>query len=280
MITAKKMREVTESQLVELFVELGLQAGDRALVHSALQFLGRPAQGAHTYLRAICRVLNIPLPSQSLAMEPQLPEGCLVVPAFNFAFARGETYDPLLTPSCGMGVFSELVRQLPEASRTPHPLQSLAVIGCDASDLSGRDTSSAFDSGSAFERLLELDYSVLLLGADIQSVSLLHYSELHQQVPYRYWKTFPGKVVRDGKVRPHTYRMYVRDLDLDPRLDIHAIQDLLQTRGQWRQLALNYGQVALFRARDFVAAADELLEDDPWVFVTNRPESASRAKPA
>ena len=96
------------------------------LVHSAVQFLGRPVGGLRMYLEAIQEVIGA--------------EGTLVVPTFNFGFAQGERYDPADTPSQGMGAFSEFVRQLPEARRTSHPLQSVAVVGRYAADLANRDT--------------------------------------------------------------------------------------------------------------------------------------------
>ncbi len=65
------------------------------------------------------------------------PEGTLIVPTFNFGFAKGEPYDPLTTPSVGMGAFSEFVRRLPGALRTSHPMQSIAVVGRWAADLAG-----------------------------------------------------------------------------------------------------------------------------------------------
>ena len=266
-----KMREVSAEQVHSLLVQVGLSAGQGVMVHSALHLLGRPAQGPNTYLQALSQALNIPLPSLHLPRDPQQDTGTLAVPAFNFGFARGEAFDPSSTPAVGMGVLSETVRQLPEARRTPHPLQSMAVLGAHAAELAARDTPGAFDPGSSFERLLDLDFSILLLGADIQAVSLLHYSEQRAQVPYRYWKDFNGLVRIGDQAQIRTYRMYVRDMELDPRLEIYAIQHLLAERGQWRQTTLNYGTLALFKARDFTAAADELLAADPWCFVTNRP---------
>jgi aminoglycoside N3'-acetyltransferase len=265
------MREVTTRQLTGLLRQLGLQAGTGVMVHTALQFLGRPQAGLFTYLQALCQVLNIPVPSLGIPVDHDLAIGTLVVPTFNFAFARGQAYDRQHTPAEGMGVFSEYLRQLPEARRTAHPLQSLAAIGLQADELAWLDTPGAFDDGSAFERLLTEDYTLLLLGADIQAVSLLHYSEQRAQVPYRDWKSFTGLLIDEGTTAQATYRMYARDLELDPRLEIYPIQDLLQPRGCWRAAALNYGQVIAFQARDFVQAADELLAQDPWCFVTNPP---------
>ena len=130
------------------------------LTHSAIQFLGRPKGGLDIYLQAILEVIG--------------DQGTLAVPTFNFGFARGERYDPEQTPSQGMGVFSEHVRQLPDARRTTHPMQSLAVIGRYTDELVACNTPSAFERGSAFERMLELDFKLLLLGADISASSIFH----------------------------------------------------------------------------------------------------------
>ncbi|MCJ7530034.1 MAG: AAC(3) family N-acetyltransferase [Anaerolineales bacterium] len=260
------MHEVTVEQVIVILRHLGIRAGDGLLVHSALQFLGRPEGGlnpAKVYFDALCVVLDI---------HPQSSRGTFAVPTFNYSFAKGEPYDSQTSPSQGMGIFSEYVRQQPGARRTSHPMQSLAVIGAHAADLTSRNTPSAFDPGSAFERMLELDFKLLLLGADIQAVSIIHYSEQRSQVPYRYWKNFTGQVknLETADWDTLTYRIYVRDLEINPQLKLYSIQEILQARGQWAVQPLNYGYISTCRLRDFVAAADELLAADPWVFVSNR----------
>jgi len=256
------VKAVTQRQVVQTLQELGISPGDRLLVHSAVQFLGKPqddegrVQGVGMYLAALQEVLGL--------------DGMLAVPAFNFAFVRGEPFDPDTTPSDGMGAFSEHVRQQPGARRTSHPLQSLAVLGPLASDMAGCDTSSAFDPGSAFERLLDLGFKILLLGADVNAISLVHYTEQRAGVPYRYWKQFSGRVRQGQSWQERTYRMYVRDLELNPTLDLHPVQRRLEQQGRWLSAGLNYGRVSCCLAADFVAAADSLLADDPWVLVANR----------
>jgi aminoglycoside N3'-acetyltransferase len=139
-------------------------------------------------------------------------------------------------------------------------MQSIAALGAAAADLAGRDTPSAFDDGSAFARMLELDFKLLLLGADVQAASIVHISEQRAGVPYRYWKPFGA------------HKMFVRDLDLDPQLKLAPIQAALERNGQWRSVALNLGRVSCCRLADFVAAADALLAVDPWALVANKPE--------
>lgn len=261
------MHTLTYSQLVDTLRAVGLQSGNGVLVHSALHFLGKPESGAEMVLQGLCEVLGIPCNAE----RGRQAEGTLAVPAFNFGFARGQPYDPQSTPSVGMGVFSEVVRQHPLALRTPHPMQSVAVLGRYAADLAGRDTLSAFDPGSAFERMVELDFKILLLGADVQAVSLLHYAEQRVGVPYRYWKEFTGQVKRGELWEERTYCMYVRDLDLNPQLDLYGVQRRLEERGQWHSQRLNYGVISLCRMRDFVQTVEEYLRADPWILVKNRP---------
>jgi aminoglycoside N3'-acetyltransferase len=261
------MLRATQHQLVAALERVGISRGEGLLVHSALQFLGQPEGGVELYLHALSAVLDGPD-----AVPDRLESGTLAVPAFNFAFARGEPYDPKVTPTLGMGAFSETVRLMPEARRTPHPMQSLATVGRWADDLAGRDTPSAFDSGSAFERMLELDFKLLLLGADIQAVSMLHYCEQRRQVPYRFWKEFRGLVRTSAGWEQRAYRLYARDLELDPQIELYPVQDRLESRGQWRAMELNYGKISVCRLADFVTAVDEFLRTDPWSLVVNRKE--------
>lgn len=257
------MQEVSRQDVIDRLQQVGIAQGDGLLAHSALQFLGRPQGGVGMYLDALNAVIGL---------YGSDPAGTLAVPAFNFAFARGEDYDPASAPAVGMGAFSEFVRQRPMTNRTTHPMQSFAVIGAHADALTRLDTSSAFDDSSAVDRMLELDFKLLLLGADIQAVSLLHYSEQRVGVPYRFWKTFQGRIRRDGEWQQAEYKMYVRDMDIDARLEIYEIETVLRDRGLWQSVPLNYGQVAACRLRDFVAVTTELLKADPWRFVTNKPE--------
>lgn len=254
------LAELTRLQLIEALRAAGVQAGDGLLVHSALQFLGKPQGGLPMYLEALQATVG--------------PQGTLVVPTFSFEFAKIGTYDPANTPSQGMGVFSEFIRQQPGALRTRHPMQSVAALGAAAADLAGRNTPSAFDDGSAFDRMLALDFKLLLLGASIQAASMVHYSEQRATVPYRYWKDFAGQVKVDGAWQPCSYRMFVRDMDIDPQLHLAPIQAALEPRGQWHSVPLNQGALSTCRLQDFVTATDALLAADAWALVANLPEAS------
>jgi aminoglycoside 3-N-acetyltransferase len=249
------MHEVTQEQVIACLRSIGIHQGDGLLIHSAIQFLGQPVGGIGMYLEAILAVTGL--------------KGTIVVPTFNFGFAQSGRYDPQSTPSEGMGAFSEYVRQRPEARRTFHPLQSVAVIGYYADDLTKRDTLSAFDPGSAFERMLELNFKLLLLGAEARATSMFHYCEQRAKVPYRYWKEFPGEVHTSNGWEKRTYRMFVRDLKLKPELTIDPVIEYLKNHDQWYTIPLNYGKVTTCLLTDFVVAVDHFLNANPWSLVAS-----------
>jgi aminoglycoside 3-N-acetyltransferase len=265
------MLTINSQQLIQALNQLGLRAGQGVLVHSALQYLGTPQGGLQLYLESLFDILGIIDSHHQKNPPPDDSQGTIVVPAFNFGFASGEPYDPNNSPSQGMGVFSELVRRQPAARRTPHPMQSFCILGHHADELASIDTPSAFDPGSAFERMLELDFDLLLLGANVQAISALHYSEQRFAVPYRYWKEFSGQVKTKTGWKTRTYKMFVRDLSLDPQLTLYPVQALLEERQQWQSIPLNYGQIARCRMVDFIAAVDQFLCHNPWSLVTNPP---------
>ncbi len=258
------MKEVSREQVIDCLKQVGISKGDGLLAHSALQFLGPPEGGIGMYLEALDAVIGL---------DPANPAGTLAVPAFNFSFAQGDAYDPTTAPAVGMGAYSEFVRQQPNVRRTTHPMQSFALLGAQADHLTGLDTPSAFDDGSAVDEMLNQEFKLLLLGANIQAVSVLHYSEQRVRVPYRYWKTFSGQVRRNGEWQDAEYKMYVRDMEIDARLEIYEIETVMRQRGLWQSVRLNYGQIAACRMRDFVNVTSELLSADPWRFVTNPPEA-------
>lgn len=255
------MLKVNRELVISTLETVGLKKGDGVMVHSALQFLGIPEGGMSIYYDALATVLGIGSGT-----------GTLVVPTFNFGFAHGYFFEQASTQAEEMGVFPEFVRQQPGVLRSPHPMQSIAIVGQYAADLSGRDTSSAFEPGSAFDRMLELDFKLLLLGADVRFTSMIHYAEQRMRVPYRYWKEFTGEVRLIGQPpQVRTYQMFARDLVIDPEVSSAPVQKVLEERGLWNSIPLNYGKVALCRFRDFVSVAEELISKNPWVLVQNHP---------
>ncbi len=261
------MKGYEEKQFLAALGKIGIRSADVLLVHSALFALG-PLRGVAP--RATPSVLY------QLLRQCIGSNGTVVVPTFNFDFCDGATFDRQHTASKGMGVFAEAVRMLPEAQRSRHPMQSVAAVGPMATQLAEADTPSAFALGGPFDILLQADAKLLLLGASMNASSLIHYVEERAEVPYRYWKTFTGPVIDNGKRSTLSYRMYVRDLDLDPRLSAPKLTEALVAARKLRRQPLGNGWLQACSCRDFVDTALHHIGQDPYWLLETPPVEGTR----
>ncbi len=239
------------------------------MMHSSLMTLGRLrdcplSQSAHAIVGTLLEVIG--------------DEGTLVVPTFCFGFCRKEPFDRRKTPSEQMGVLSETVRRWQGSCRSPHPMQSISVVGRHAQRLTQLDPLAAFDESGPFAGLLELDAKLLLLGAPMQAASLVHLAEQRREVPYRYRKRFEGPYIDHGRQTVRTYEMFVRDLELDPRLELERIAAELRACNSLQAVRLGGGTMQLCTAADFCATADRMIAADPWSLVKNPPAGNDTAK--
>jgi len=255
------MKGYVRADITRALEAVQIVPGDAVLVHSALFSLGR--------IRGI-PTSEVPNAIRDTRLDYLGAEGTLVVPAFTFAFCNGVAFDRVHSPSVGMGQLSEAVRTHPRALRSKHPLQSVAVIGPLAASLCDPDVSASYADGGAFDRIVKNDFRLILLGTTVQAASLVHYAEERVGVPYRYYKTFTGPYVQDGHSTERTYQMYVRDLAIDPTLNLSPIEAALRERGEWRESSVGGGRIASCRTRAFVDEAFRLLNDDPWCLVGSR----------
>lgn len=256
------VRSFRERSLRRALISTGIPPGSVIMVHSALFALGR--------IKGLA-IDALPRRIYDILRDHFGDEATVVVPTFNFDFCRGMEFNRQYTPSQNMGAFSEYVRQLPQARRSPHPMQSLAAIGPLARDLTERDTPGAFDEAGSFDALLDHGAHLLLLGCGIDAVSLVHWAEQKVGVPYRYYKEFSAPYCDDRWVGRRTYRMYARDLALDPTVNLDKIGHILRRRGELRRLAVGTGSVESCRARHFSSVAVRLLQKDPCALI--RPSS-------
>ncbi|MEV0096189.1 AAC(3) family N-acetyltransferase [Streptomyces sp. NPDC050738] len=169
---------------------LGVEPGETLLVHSSLSSLGWVCGGRVAVVQALLDALG--------------PEGTLVVPTHTgnnsdpeqwgnppvpeewWPAIRESTpaYDPLTTPSGGIGVIPEAVRTWPGALRSAHPQTSFAAVGPAAAALTaGHAQDCRLGERSPLARLEKAGARVLLLGAGFDSCTAFHLAEYRIEAP-------------------------------------------------------------------------------------------------
>lgn len=145
-------------------------------------------------------------------------EGTLVLPTFNWDFCKGVTFDYHKTP-VRTGALPKAALKRTDFTRTWHPLYSFAVWGSRAQELLAVDSPDSFGEGTIFEKLEQWDAKVLVIGVGaLAGTTYIHHVEQVVGVPYRYNKEFTADYIDgEGVCSKRTCRMFVRDLDMDPR---------------------------------------------------------------
>lgn len=193
-------------------------------------------------------------------------EGTLLFPTFNWDFCRGVGFDYEKTPA-KTGALPKAALQRKDFQRTAHPLYSFAVWGAHREALLGNNAPDAFGPGTIFELLYQWQAKVLVIGMPaLAGTTYIHHAEQMTGVPYRYNKEFTADY-RDagGNCGKRTYRMYVRDLEKDPR-HIEGFRPLEEKmRGQGKIRTAYYGSTPahLVKVRDLHEAVEkDILEND------------------
>ncbi len=155
--------------------QVGVGAGDVALVHSSLSSMGWVQGGAATVIEAFLDVLD---PARGTLVLPTLCQ--------KDVGRRFETWDITRSPS-DVGAITEAGRLRPDAIRSDHATHSVAAIGRQAAEITAGHASAhgrpspwgpaAFGFGSPWQWLYDHDAHYLFLGVTTSCNTIGHFAQ-------------------------------------------------------------------------------------------------------
>jgi aminoglycoside 3-N-acetyltransferase len=176
------------AKLASDFRDLGVKPGDCVMLHASVRAVGEIAGGPDQIHLALKDVLT---PDGTLMMYAGCPRyydevgrGNLTSEEEKEVLEKLPPFDPETARAArDHGVLAEFFRTYPGNRVTPHVTRFVAWGQHAAYLVSEQPWNYAFGVGSLLDRFLELDGKVLLLGADHDTVTLLHYAEHIVDIP-------------------------------------------------------------------------------------------------
>lgn len=186
---------VTRGQIAAGLADLGLSAGDTVMLHASVGAIGWIVGGADQVVRAVIDVIGNDGTLMMVAGWDGSPyDVTLDLPSVPPALAEAwPAYDPASSHAVReWSVLAEILRLWPGAVRSAHPDSSFVAVGPRADELVGEHPLQyGMGERSPLGKLVSLNGRVLLLGAPLASVTLLHHAEHLADVPDKrvisYW---------------------------------------------------------------------------------------------
>lgn len=245
---------INSADIINAIKNVGIKEGDAVFIHSDISIFGKLINtDRHEFLSDWVNIIR-----------QVIKDGTVIMPTFTYSFCNDEIFDVNQSKS-RVGVLTEFFRKYNGVKRTEHPIFSVAVLGeKDYIDVS----MDSFGIDSIFDKLKRHHGKILILGSSFEtSATFLHYIEQTVGVPYRYMKTFSGIIRKNGEERRMESNFYVRDLDMDIRLELNSLKSYLLEHNIAKQVFLGNGEILSIDAYELFEHGCKLIRQDKYFFV-------------
>ena len=200
---------IARSRLAAELRALGLREGGVAMVHTRMSALGWVVGGSGTVVAALLDALGRDGTLVAYASWQEHVYHAAEWPAEHRAayLAEPPVFDPATAEAArDHGRIPERVRTWPGARRSVHPEAGVVAVGPLARELTAdHPQADAYGPDSPFARLVAACGQVLMLGAPLDTLTLLHHAEAIATAPGKRTVTFEIPVAVPGGVVRRTY---------------------------------------------------------------------------
>jgi aminoglycoside 3-N-acetyltransferase len=179
---------ITRSDLVTELSAIGVEAGQVLMLHASLSSIGFVIGGPDSVVLALQEVLGADGTLIAFASWDHAPpdDDSDWSEAAREAYLRDPpAFDVLVSASARyVGRLPERIRTWPGAIRSTHPEASFVALGGSARWLTeDQPTNHPYGAGSPLDKVLEAKGSILMLGAPLETITMLHHAEELSHVP-------------------------------------------------------------------------------------------------
>lgn len=175
------------SDLVADLQALGISAGDIVMVHAAVSTVGELINGPDTLIDALRHAVGetgtiMAYTDWDARYEALLDEAGQIPERWREKIAG---FDPARSRAVrDNGIFPEFLRTMPGALRSGNPGASVAALGAKAEWLTGdHPLDYGYGPGSPLAKLVQAGGKVLMAGAPLDTMTLIHHAEHMARMP-------------------------------------------------------------------------------------------------
>lgn len=271
----------TRASLRKDLEDLGVLAGDMVMVHAAMSRAGRLLNGPDALIGALLDAVG---PSGTIlaytdwdgAYDELLdedgrvpPEWRAHVPPFDAASSRAIRDN---------GVLAEFMRTTPGARRSGNPGASVAAIGAQAEWLAAEHPLDyGYGEGSPLAKLVEARGKVLMVGAPLDTMTLLHHAEHLARMPNKRLRRYEVPLAAPNGVDWRMIEEFDTSVPVVPGLDDDYFAQILReylASGRGTQGVVGEAQSVLVDAAPVCAFAVTWLEHHSGCSGDGREEGA------
>jgi aminoglycoside 3-N-acetyltransferase len=187
-------RFVRRSELAAGIRAIGVAEGDVVFVHTSMRSLGWVVGGAESVVNALLDAVG---PHGTVAAVASWSDIPLRMDEWEPARRRAYLeempgFDPEHSEANPLyGRLPERLRSWPGSRKSAHPDQRVIAVGARAEWLTeSHPLNDSFGPGTPFARLVEAGGLVLMLGAPLRSLTLLHHAEALADLPGKRRRTY------------------------------------------------------------------------------------------
>ena len=159
--------------------------------------------------------------------------GTLVVPTYNYDFAKGKSYNYNKNNS-QVGELSNFFLKKYKTKRSLDPIFSHAVKGKLKHKLLKCRTDICFGKDSIFSKIKFYNFKVFGFCCTLNTMTFLHYIEKESNVKYRFNKKFFSTFIQNGKRNKITLEYFVGKKNIDYELKNHKIEKAISNLKNFR----------------------------------------------
>ena len=194
---------IPRSRLVAELKALGVDQGQTVMLHASMKAIGEVMGGPNVVLQALFETVGVTGAVMMYVGWEDMP-GTFDDPADPRRTVFLEEY-PVFDAATSRavrehGILAEFLRTWPGARRSLNPEASMVACGMHAQPLvEGHPLDYGYGPGSPLAKLIEIKGKVLMLGAPLDAITLLHHAENLAKMRHKAVVHYRYPVLREGR---------------------------------------------------------------------------------